>query len=228
MLAFARTFGVLGLCQHGLPFGHMMLDTAPTSCRWSTREPLALWHLFAREALAIRNLGKALLPQHMSRVGAREDWRALVRAWQHRNYPRVTATRRRNDIEHLVDAIIAATRAERRMIVARSIEAGLVDAGVRPSLTWGDDLLQVRLNYGTGITAVVARMLMSDITNTETPSACANCGDDIPAHRRWCSRPECQQAARAQATRDHRARKRRGTKPGTHTYRTLNHGRQAS
>ena len=90
--AYARRWGILGICEHGLPSSHLGNEDGTPRCRplsrredpawrFDGREPLERWRHFARQARAILNLAASL---HTDQPGQPEDWQVVV---QHRKQP---------------------------------------------------------------------------------------------------------------------------------------------
>ena len=83
--AYARRWGILGICEHGLPFCHAGNEGGMPRCRPLRREdlgwrfdgwePLERWWHFARQARAMLNLAANL---HTDRPGQPEDWQVVV------------------------------------------------------------------------------------------------------------------------------------------------------
>ncbi len=83
ILRYAKQWGPIGFCKHGLPASHMSRwgpdGTGRATCRefggpdgyW---EPLKSWRLTSRRALALLNIGARL---STGEPGAEEDWRVL-------------------------------------------------------------------------------------------------------------------------------------------------------
>jgi hypothetical protein len=90
---FARRWGVLGICHHGLPATHNPrppeLPSRSGTATWCYPlrqsgwywEPLDIWHDFARRARAVLNLAAAMGRETSTR---REDWAALHDTWAQR------------------------------------------------------------------------------------------------------------------------------------------------
>ena len=90
--AYARRWGILGICEHGLPSSHLGNENGTPRCRplsrredpawrFDGREPLERWRHFARQARAILDLAASL---HTDQPGQPEDWQVVV---QHRKQP---------------------------------------------------------------------------------------------------------------------------------------------
>src|SRR5207247_584301 len=84
--AFVQRWGLLGICRHRLPAGHvtgLRPSLQPERCRqlgeqtddeWRPWEPLVVWQNWARQARAILNLAEALAEGER---GDHQDWKAL-------------------------------------------------------------------------------------------------------------------------------------------------------
>jgi hypothetical protein len=89
ILAFAKRWGVLDLCQHGVPRQHETLpglpikvpsplglasDSVPSRCPAVRHEPLETWRFFARQAAALLRIAAQV---RQERLASQRDW-ALV------------------------------------------------------------------------------------------------------------------------------------------------------
>ena len=99
ILSYARKWGVMNFCEHGLPYFHTdtfdvfgwRTEVGPMGeCEVSKRdgfvraEPLCLWRKLSRVAAAILNLGAEL---NQGRFGAEEDWRIASIEYMHGAQP---------------------------------------------------------------------------------------------------------------------------------------------
>lgn len=79
ILDFARRWGVLGICDHGLPTSHHP-DCLPTTRReggnWYFQEPLSVWRRYSACADAVLNVAGEVA---LERNGRADDWRVLFR-----------------------------------------------------------------------------------------------------------------------------------------------------
>jgi hypothetical protein len=89
LLEFARKYGPLGLCGHGIALGHRALSTH--RCYWvgskvsevsTTREPVRAWRQYAARAAGIVNVAKML---HEGEIVAEKEW-----AWLYLGIPNRT------------------------------------------------------------------------------------------------------------------------------------------
>ena len=97
--AYARRWGILGICKHGLPSSHAGNEGGMPRCqpldrredpawRFDGWEPLERWRYFARQAGAMLNLAASL---YADRPGQPEDWQVVVHhptqpvPWWHRS-----------------------------------------------------------------------------------------------------------------------------------------------
>jgi len=89
ILAYARRWGVLGICDHGLPCSHNqyptgilegvkpclpILATPLSPGEYRVREPLVIWREWSRKAQALINISVQLNQDRFPRV---EDWRVV-------------------------------------------------------------------------------------------------------------------------------------------------------
>ena len=96
--AYARRWGILGICKHGLPSSHAGNEGGTPRCqplrredltwRFDGWEPLGRWRHFARQARAMLNLAASL---HADQPGQPADWQVVVHhptqpvPWWHRS-----------------------------------------------------------------------------------------------------------------------------------------------
>ena len=81
--AYARRWGILGVCHHGVPASHAAFANAvERPCRLLREEtdlyawePLERWRYFSRQAGAILNLAARL---HADQPGRPEDWQQVI------------------------------------------------------------------------------------------------------------------------------------------------------
>jgi len=237
ILAFAKKYGVLGLCQHGLPFGHPPLEGQTALCRWARRERLSVWRLMAREAGALRNLARELRSADELRRGARDDWRRFVEAYDYRRDPsspaneiewRVDHFRDEGDFRKAQSAIRSMpiakwrernfaktmnrrfSRDDLRSYVADQVNRMLEHASVRPALEWGPryPMAEASLEVGTGVGAIVAHALMREVASRRGPVLCA-CGKMLPPEISRRGRPSIWCRACRADNEDGAARQRR-------------------
>jgi hypothetical protein len=200
VLRFARKWGLLNLCECGLPASHNPHPYPPIragidpSC-WPTYvEPVAVWQQFARQARAILAIAGCL---HQGRVGRPEDW-AVVYEVSGRQAPWWDQI---PDLE--------------QDILARVVGEWLRLGNVRPELRWEvEGRVEVILSHA-GLFGAVTRELAFAVANISGLATCAGCGTAFaptrqPAkgQRSWCSECRASGADLRQAKRDQRARYR--------------------
>ena len=194
---FAQRYGVLGLCQHGLPMGHEYHPRrrqASEECRFTRREPIAIWHRFSREVGALYRLGQAL--KHGAR-GDLADWRTAWETSRARQaagrgvplLPLPEAAPGRTDheddaafkdaharaVNEEPRAIQASSETRRRAALEQHVSAILDDAAVRVAFRW--DRVGPRLAIvGTGALAPVGLQLGAMLGGSAGVAVCAGCG----------------------------------------------------
>lgn len=193
VLTFARRWGPLALCAHGLPHTHSRslvhpgTDSEPTQtilgCEpasdgaggWT--DPVAEWRRLARD---VRHVG-----ERMSWINTTETGYGFADA----------------------------------SLVVRSIVNGWVDAGrVRPSLAYSPaDRLTPTIG-GDGLFGALALQLLLGVSNWRGLAVCSSCSTVFaprtkprPGERQWCADPACQRSKRAAAAADYRRRMRART-----------------
>jgi len=206
ILAYARTWGVLGICEHGLPSSHNPgreyndvsmanrigcdggIGHAIADGRWVFREPIDAWHRFAGEArtialmaAALRGYGLGPNPSPQRRLTMTLDLRRALNRW---------------------------------------LEIG----AAKPSIVLHPDWVAIDPEYSlvptigaAGLFGALALRLSLAATGADGLAPCASCGEWFTptfapreGQRQWCSEKRCQKAKRAAASRAHRERERAG------------------
>jgi hypothetical protein len=213
ILAFARLWGPLYLCKHGLPFTHdpplvpfswskTLSDPAPSrECRplgwggWSGWEPLDGWRRLARAVSAVLRIGAALA---QARPAGAEEWKT---AWSFSRDP--------NKAPH--------TRvADQRRDLGSLSDSWLMMGRVRPSMGCAREGYEIRV-AGLGLFGTIAIQVMFYVAQARGWAVCTRCNRVFPPDRQpslgrrtYCSRCRDRNAPVRDAERAYRDRKRRG------------------
>lgn len=222
-LSFARRWGPLGICKHGLFPAH-----APGQSRCRAYEAAGLtfelvdaWRLWVTRANALLvvggdvRAGKPGQPEHWRRVAALPPWQpepspgwedechehaSQLARWKNDGAARAVALGR----DRLTDVLQAWTRA----------------GGVETVLAWtgGRPVLRTESAYVTGLIGI---QLMVTITRTDGITSCAGCGHPCLARRtggrgprRFCEKCRKQKVPQALAEHDRRTRIRAAKSEG--------------
>jgi hypothetical protein len=208
---FARSYGVLRICEHGLPCSHNP-DSHPSiggrGCAplgWHERrsmmptyDPVQIWRAFAREAFALTKIADRLLQGH---TGHAEDWATTFSRsgrkapWWHQHV----------DVE--------------RIIVARTANEWLTIGNVRPVVVWhGSEKKPTVKLGGDGLFGALALQLALAIGQSLGFAVCVHCRKEYPptarrpkaGQRNFC--PECraQGIPSRYSLTDYRERVRKG------------------
>ena len=204
VIAFARRWGVLGLCRHGLPVRHPispeMLPLAELCDRWvrtGGAEPVRLWREYARQAGAVLNLAAALA---VGATGEATDWEIALRPFPP-GPPAVTHPRQGDPAPEMAALLD-------RAVAHWTMNAGVVVAP--DSRTPGAIRLGVRDAFG----AIAVQLLFAS-ARAPVEFRCSGCGEKFQPSRRpragensWC--PACRAAGKdtRSASRRYAARKR--------------------
>jgi hypothetical protein len=191
ILTYARRWGVLGLCEHGLPCSHNqypdgllhgvrpclpMLATSPRNAESDIRlkEPVAAWRMWSRKAQSLINIGARLNQGKLARV---EDWQTL---------------------KELRDFGLGATESEPFMANVANARAELGDTldgwisigQVRPRISWQKDKARFSLDAVSsgpnlfGILALNIAVAIAAGDGEKGLAICSACGlSYIPARR---------------------------------------------
>lgn len=157
VVRFARRWGVLGLCEHDLPYNHRGADCQPRERRrkrrWVYHEPIESWLRIARQFGAIVAISADVRSQ---RPGSKEDWD--------------TAS---GDLRRPPGAGKVAARDARH--VSDWVNHWLWTAGVEPRMSWDGRAAQLQMSADTYGNLVL--QLMTAICRGEELNACSGCGD---------------------------------------------------
>ena len=213
--AYARQWGILGICKHGLPSSHAGNEGGIPCCQPLDRredpawcfdgwEPLERWRHFARQAQAMLNLAARL---HTDQPRQPEDWQVVVHhptqpvPWWH---PSVEAEWIL--LSHVVGAWIQI--GDVRPVMARGPTQGR-------HVEFGSSAAGPRL-FGT-----LACQLLFTITRETGVAVCSECAaiytptrQPRPDQRRYCRSCRADGVPQRDAQRD-RQRRRRAALPST-------------
>lgn len=203
ILSFARKWGVLGLCSHGLPWTHGVQcnDSGPTEKVHS--EDVNLWSAYIARARALVALGIKLHSHSVSK----SEWATLELS---SSIPRDVGLGLGSPEEY------PESLRWQRYDVARLASRWLHLAGVRTHLEWryGEESPRVSLALGD-VTAFGYLATQLAFTIARAPgqivAACYSCGEPVvksrgyrPTMRAFCTKNECQRTARRLRQRDYR------------------------
>jgi hypothetical protein len=157
ILSFARTWGALGLCEHGLPATHNSPTLFPPSknayCEPSGSERIDIWQRFARISRAMLNIALRLYNDEQGRV---DDWFVLLQDKAEGNLPKDIQTE--------------------RFLLERAVNFWMDLANIRPRFRWESE--GVLLEYPTycGLFGSLAIQLMSNVFSMDRLLICSACG----------------------------------------------------
>ncbi len=225
ILGYAQKYGVLQICEHGLPYTHnpppVFYEGEELVSRCLGRqaeranylwEPLESWGLFTRQMTGILNVAAQLHKQH---PGGLEDWRAIYAVpWQGEEVRlRLEWHERLNGTERL-DFDVSRLQL---------VQNWLMDVGgVRPELS-GQGVLE----FGApGLFGNLVFQLVLAVSQTEGLAMCSECGMSYipkrrPAHTRNNYCDACrekgvpQRYAARNWYREHRAKPKRARAKGS-------------
>jgi hypothetical protein len=183
VLKFARSYGVLGICEHGLPASHnpfpvpmRRIDFGRDACLPvgypdHIREPVARWLHFVRQARALLDIAVAVLWARRTWPG--KDHHEHVRAWATVLEDEPTARRAQLAEE------IARDRTASTLHLLRYVDQWLMLGNVRPSLRWlgaGHAPALELGSYDFGRTfGLLAIELVVAVTRSEALNVCDGC-----------------------------------------------------
>ena len=167
-LRFARRFGVLHICRHGLQYNHSqacLASSQQTGWNPESREPLEGWFHHAKRARAILGLSASLqIKDERNPIGSRDDW-AFV--YQRRGG--------QASIDELMRAFTSTPSLAKSFLVS-DINNWLVEGNVRPTISWGEEEAPgFSLNASTyGLLGV---QLMTAVSKFQDVYFCDGCGN---------------------------------------------------
>jgi hypothetical protein len=227
IVKYARRWGILGLCRHGLPMGFrrsgypwwhedecalgLYMDYGDGGTFW---EPLEGWRHWARQARGLLGIAAS---HRDGRLGRDEDWRA-VREWGNLNAMTglwtVEVDKETGELTRVPETP-PQSRWPRTLDWERSelihwVTDWLRLANVTLGLRSAGSGLRVVLDCN-GLFGALAIQLVLVVGHSRGIAFCAHCsrpflpaGSSGGGKRRYCDRDECKKARGADAARDYR------------------------
>jgi DNA-directed RNA polymerase subunit RPC12/RpoP len=174
-LRFAKRFGVLHICRHGLQYSHSQTCLASSQqAGWNpaSREPLGGWFHHAERARAILSLSASIqIADERDPIGSRDDWAFL--------YERKGG---KASIDELMQAFTSTPSLAKSFLVS-DINDWLVEGNVRPTISWGEEASPgFSLNASTfGLLGV---QLMTAVSKVQDVYFCDGCGNPYSRKKR--------------------------------------------
>jgi hypothetical protein len=213
ILAYAKRWGVLGLCPCGVPSTHLQLyapqgllhpirdqhlvhvnpcyppeDLERTEGGWYW-EPLEGWRRYSRKMRAVLNLAVKV---RASEPGRPQDWAVLY------------------DAPQQVSDVDAA-----RSLLALKLNTWASFGWRYPLFAWSDTKPIIRPTFA-GVFGALTHQLMLATIGTRGLAFCSECGKPYAPRRRvradqanYCDDPKCKKASRRNASRDYYRRTKR-------------------
>jgi len=218
VLEFARRFGPLLLCSHGLPPLHPAQGDQEDpalirqSCRPVKREALGRWRYYVRQARAIVFISGSM---RQGEPGPRDAWEELFQS-----QPKIDGGFP-EDTRNLIDKLCQAhekelTAAATWIYLKPFLDTWLTLGGLRLEIStyWHPLTSPPRVQIaGSGTFGVLALQLLASITGSQGFYPCHACGDPYRPARRpqagrrsYCDRPECKKWGAAARKRKERQR----------------------
>lgn len=170
ILKFAKNWGTLGLCEHGLPYTHSSFSTidGKENCQPTGRESIEDWISFSKNFRGLHNISTRLLNSHASDEseflrGNKSDWLTLL---------------------NFNDAILPKTVKDEKELFQNSVNFWLLSAGVRPQYDLSDKLHDViqqqklHLSHSSknSLIGELAKQLTFNTAKAQPILTCSNCG----------------------------------------------------
>lgn len=166
--AFARKYGVLKVCEHGLPYTHPG-PQADETCVPMNPEPLRVWWLYAQELSSIVGIAQRL---RRGERGNAEDWARLLDETE----------------EEEVRGLLQAGELDERGRLASYVQRWLQLADFQARFTWGDDDPTLDLlspaTSPVPLFAALARQLVSVVSGDADMTMCDGCGQPYLPNRK--------------------------------------------
>ncbi len=222
VLRFAELYGVLDLCQHGLPASHNWSATTrgcypvgwDTRVSWETlicREPIKRWLYYAAQFRAVLRLVLAVLQE---KAGADEDWALAMADYVSDGEERETVlvASERRPMEHRVPGRASTGQ---RLLLAEIINDLLALGGVRPSIKWARDEKESSFQLSASTFGLMALQLALISSGSHRLAICDGC-KEIYVRKRRLPRPSqhgyCEACSPTKANRQRQSSWR--AKPG--------------
>lgn len=202
VLRFARRYGYLALCEHGLPATHNWTGEK-AGCYplgWHQRvcrEPVERWVHYASEARALVSIAAEL---QQGKEGQEESWQALLDRYREDD-PRLELARN-----------CRATAEGRRSLLSSLVNEWLARANARLSLTWNAAKSRWDLMMRGTTFTILATQLMFAIGGAHRLAICDACGQPYlregraPQSGRLNFCPRCRGTRKANTLRQRRYR----------------------
>jgi hypothetical protein len=225
--AFARRWGVLGLCRHGLPATHPittgMLPMETPCGLWMTptgMEAVSLWREYARQARAVLDVAAALVTEEVAATELRPGLRSPAAAEREAGVWSIALRPfppRSDAPPAILDQLQGPDRVtQRRWLLDRAIARWTNVAGIQvvPDFAGAQP---VRLGVRSLFGALAVQLLFAVVRAPFTRS-CAGCGKLFSPSRKprseeksWC--PRCKRKERDHAAASARFRAREEADP---------------
>lgn len=202
LLAFARSYGVLQICEHELPSSHAVgchARSEPDAGAVRYYESVATWRHFSRQAFSVLNVASRL---HLGEPGPPEDWEAIFER-SGRPGPAPWWQQSADSVPF-----------EQFMLAESCVVPWLAIGNVHIAFSWIQPAPTMTLQ-GAGLFGALAAQLALAVGRSEGLAVCRACGAPYaprrrptPSRRNYCSACGLKAASR-DANRDYR-RKRRG------------------
>lgn len=210
VLAFARKWGVLEICLHGLPCTHNLRRAITLSGRWcepllypdseNFMEPIQYWHFYAKQMRALLNIALRL---KQGVPGLIEDWKII----QVPGFGREAEVKR--ICEETFANIYGRTVKDDRWLMRSMLDRWLSMGDVRPTLVWDDE--QCSVSFDNTLFGMLAMQLMLEIGSNGGLAFCSGCRKSYaPEVRRpkVNQRNYCRDCGKKAAWRDAQAARR--------------------
>ena len=167
-LRFARKFGVLQICRHGLQYSHApacLASSQRSSWNPQSLEPLEAWLHYATKARAILSLSASIqIGEERDGIGSRNDWTFLYRS-----------RGGKASIDGLMQAVTAKPSLAKAFLVTE-INDWLIEGNVRPTITW-DEKASPGFSLNASTFGLLGVQLMTAVSRIQDVYFCDGCGN---------------------------------------------------
>jgi hypothetical protein len=230
VLSFARAWGVLGLCEHGMPFTHQigngwssLVDASgpsqqliETRCYATGFEPVEVWKNHSRKLRSVLSIASNL---HQDKPGKPEDWLVIepwhdphIQYWKSEAFPST-------EFDEGCNSVVASQKHH----LTHNVQLLLTQSGARPSFEWSADNAPCLGIVPVGLAAVLALQVAYALCRTTSIVNCTACGKlYVPKRKPQSGRGKyCSACGPTAPARDYARRRATGKANHTRSFRVV-------
>ena len=230
VLVFAREWGVLGLCEHGMPFTHQigssfssLVDGSGSSqeliesrCYATGFEPMEAWKNHSKKLSSVLSIASNL---HQDKPGKPEDW-LVIEPWHdpHMEYWKDEALPSTESDDGYHSVVVA-----QKKHLTHNVQLLLTQSGARPRFEWSADNAPYVGIVPVGLAAVLALQAAFAVCKTTSIVNCTACGKlYVPKRKPQSGRGKyCSACGPTAPARDYARRKAMGEATHSRSFRVI-------